>query len=56
MHAFLQSKLSGKKEYVYSDNDYIFLGKIVEQITGMPLDEYVAETFLQTHAFIQYHL
>ena len=23
----LQSKVSGKKEYVYSDNDYIFLGK-----------------------------
>ncbi len=41
----LQSKLSGKKEYVYSDNDYIFLGKIVEQITGMSLDEYVAKTF-----------
>ncbi len=41
----LQSKLSGKKEYVYSDNDYIFLGKIVQQITGLPLDEYVAETF-----------
>jgi beta-glucosidase-like glycosyl hydrolase/CubicO group peptidase (beta-lactamase class C family) len=40
----LQSKLGGK-EYVYSDNDYIFLGKIVEQITGMSLDEYVAETF-----------
>lgn len=41
----LQSKLSNKKEYVYSDNDYIFLGKIVQQLTGMPLDDYVAETF-----------
>jgi beta-N-acetylhexosaminidase len=41
----LQSGLSFKKEYIYSDNDYIFLGKIVEQITGMPLDKYVAETF-----------
>jgi CubicO group peptidase (beta-lactamase class C family) len=30
---------------VYSDNDYIFLGKIVEQITGMGLDKYVEETF-----------
>ncbi len=41
----LQSNLSNKKEYIYSDNDYIFLGKIVEQITGMPLNDYVAETF-----------
>ena len=41
----LISKLSPKKEYIYSDNDYIFLGKIVEQITGKTLDEYVAETF-----------
>ena len=41
----LQSDLSVKKEYIYSDNDYIFLGKIVQQITGMPLNEYVAETF-----------
>lgn len=41
----IESKLSGKKEYVYSDNDYIFLGKIVEQIIGMPLDKYVAENF-----------
>lgn len=41
----LQSKVSAKKEYVYSDNDFIFLGKIVEQLTGMPLDEYVEKTF-----------
>jgi CubicO group peptidase (beta-lactamase class C family) len=30
---------------VYSDNDFIFLGKIVEQISGMPLNEYVNKTF-----------
>jgi beta-N-acetylhexosaminidase len=41
----LTSKLSNKKEYIYSDNDYIFLGKVVEQITGMSLDKYVTETF-----------
>jgi CubicO group peptidase (beta-lactamase class C family) len=40
----LQSKL-GKGDYVFSDNDYIFLGKIVEEITGMSLNEYAAETF-----------
>ncbi len=43
----LQSRVSHKKEYVYSDNDYIFLGKIVEQLTGMSLDEYVEKTFYQ---------
>jgi len=31
--------------YSYSDNDFIFLGKIVEQLTGMPLDQYVRKTF-----------
>ncbi len=41
----LQSEVSRKKEYVYSDNDFIFLGKIVEQITGQPLNEFVADSF-----------
>ena len=40
----LQSKVGGKK-YIYSDNDFIFLGKVVQQITGKPLNDYVAETF-----------
>jgi CubicO group peptidase (beta-lactamase class C family) len=30
---------------VYSDNDFIFLGKIVENITGMKLNDYVEKTF-----------
>ncbi|MEO7446483.1 MAG: serine hydrolase, partial [Ferruginibacter sp.] len=34
---------SGK--YVYSDNDFILLGKIVESITGTTLDQYAASTF-----------
>jgi beta-glucosidase-like glycosyl hydrolase/CubicO group peptidase (beta-lactamase class C family) len=46
-HRILQSKLGQSGKYVYSDNDFIFLGKIVEQITGMTLDEYVAKTFYQ---------
>jgi len=46
-HRILQSKLGQAGKYVYSDNDFIFLGKIVEQITGMTLDEYVAKTFYQ---------
>jgi len=41
----LNSKLSAHGKYVYSDNDFIFLGKIVEQISGMPLNEYAAQTF-----------
>lgn len=43
----LQSPLTAQGKYVYSDNDFIFLGKIVEQISGRSLDEYVSETFYQ---------
>jgi len=32
---------------VYSDFGFIVLGKIVEKITGMPLDRYVAQTFFE---------
>jgi beta-N-acetylhexosaminidase len=41
----LKSKLGPAGKYVYSDNDFIFLGKVVEQITGLTLDEYVRNTF-----------
>lgn len=43
----LKSPLGEKNKYVYSDNDFIFLGKIVEQLTGTTLDKYVAQTFYQ---------
>jgi beta-N-acetylhexosaminidase len=36
---------SGK--YVYSDNDFIFLGKVVESVTGMSLDAYVEANFYE---------
>ncbi|MBS7566995.1 serine hydrolase [Mucilaginibacter sp. Bleaf8] len=39
------SKLGAPNKYVYSDNDFILLGMIVEQITGQPLDQYVRNTF-----------
>lgn len=39
------SKLTAANKYVYSDNDFIFLGRIVESITGKPLNDYVRETF-----------
>ena len=41
----LDSKLGPVDKYVYSDNDYIFLGKIVEAISGMSLDKYVDKYF-----------
>lgn len=39
------SRLGKKGKYVYSDNDFIILGKIVETISGQPLGEYVAQNF-----------
>jgi beta-N-acetylhexosaminidase len=41
----MDSKLGPKGKYVYSDNDFILLGKVVQAITGMPLDQYVQKTF-----------
>ena len=41
----LQSVLSAKDKYVYSDNDFIFLAKVVEAVSGLPLDEYVKNEF-----------
>jgi beta-N-acetylhexosaminidase len=41
----LQSPLAAPDNYIYSDNDFIFLGLIVEAISGMGLDEYVKTTF-----------
>lgn len=41
----LMSKLGPQNKYVYSDNDFIFLGKIVEEISGMSLDTYAMKNF-----------
>ncbi len=41
----LLSKTMAAGQYVYSDIDYIFLGKLAEKISGLPLDEYVTKTF-----------
>jgi CubicO group peptidase (beta-lactamase class C family) len=41
----LQSPLEKPGTYVYSDNDFIFLGKIVEALSGYALDEYVQREF-----------
>jgi beta-N-acetylhexosaminidase len=45
MKRIMQSPLGPQGKYVYSDNDFILLGKIVEAISGMPLNEYVERTF-----------
>jgi beta-N-acetylhexosaminidase len=42
----LKSDVGGRK-YIYSDNDFIFLGKIVESISGKKLNEYVSENFYE---------
>lgn len=41
------SKLSEEGKYVYSDNDFIFLGKIIEAVSGMSLDSYTRKTFYE---------
>ncbi|HVS95715.1 MAG TPA: glycoside hydrolase family 3 N-terminal domain-containing protein [Puia sp.] len=35
----------GPRKYVYSDNDFIYMGEVVEAITGMKLNDYVRKTF-----------
>ncbi|MEO6733396.1 MAG: glycoside hydrolase family 3 N-terminal domain-containing protein [Ferruginibacter sp.] len=41
----LQSPLGAAGKYIYSDNDFIYLGKIVEAISGLPLNEYAKKEF-----------
>jgi len=41
----VQSKLLTPRRYIYSDNDFIYMGEIVEAISGMTLDQYVKKTF-----------
>jgi CubicO group peptidase (beta-lactamase class C family) len=41
----LDSKLGPANRYVYSDLDFIFLGKVVEAVSKMSLDQYVQKTF-----------
>ena len=41
----LQSPLGVPHKYVYSDNDFIFMGKIVEELSGKTLDAYAHDNF-----------
>lgn len=45
MKRILTSPLGPANKYVYSDNDFIFLGKIVEALSGTSLDQYVQKNF-----------
>lgn len=39
------SRLYNPADYVYSDIDFQLMGYIVQQVTGLPLNEYVKKTF-----------
>lgn len=41
----LQSPVKPSGNYIYSDNDFIFLGKIVEALSGQTLDAYCKANF-----------
>lgn len=41
----LASPLENKGKYVYSDLDLLFLEKVIQNVTGMPLDMYVEQHF-----------
>lgn len=41
----LKTPLGAKGEYVYSDMGYYLLQEVIERLSGMPLDRYMAQTF-----------
>ena len=41
----MTSPVATGNKYVYSDNDFIYLGKVVEAISGIPLNEYAKKEF-----------
>jgi CubicO group peptidase (beta-lactamase class C family) len=41
----LTSPLEKKKTYIYSDNDFIFLGELVKSISGLSLEQYAWKHF-----------
>jgi len=45
LQRILKSPLTARNKYVYSDNDFIFLGKVVEQLSGLTLDQYTRKNF-----------
>ncbi|RYY90927.1 MAG: serine hydrolase [Chitinophagaceae bacterium] len=47
MQRILASRLGTPGRYIYSDLDFIVLGKIVEAISGQPLDVYARKNFYE---------
>jgi beta-glucosidase-like glycosyl hydrolase/CubicO group peptidase (beta-lactamase class C family) len=45
--SILDSKLIPGNKYIYSDNDFIFMGDVVKAISGLRLDKYVDKNFYQ---------
>ncbi|MEI6947997.1 glycoside hydrolase family 3 N-terminal domain-containing protein [Paraflavisolibacter sp. H34] len=45
LQRIVKSPLRPQGQYVYSDNDFILLGKIVESLSGLPLDKYMEKNF-----------
>ncbi len=43
----LTSTLGPAGKYIYSDNDFIFLGKIAEKISGKSIEDFVQENFYE---------
>ena len=47
----LTSAVDPKKNYVYSDNDFIFMGEIVKAVSGQSLDQYAWNNFYRPLGF-----
>jgi CubicO group peptidase (beta-lactamase class C family) len=46
-YKIVTSKLTASGHYIYSDNDFIFLGKVVEAVSGISLDDYANKNFMR---------
>jgi len=47
LHWIVSSELLRRKEYLYSDLGYYFFHRIIEDITGIPIEEYTNEEFFK---------
>lgn len=50
LRRLLESPVSREEKYVYSDNDFIFLGLVVEAVSGQTLDAFVQQKFYRPMA------
>lgn len=47
----LTSSVDARKPYIYSDNDFIFLGEVVKAVSGESLDQYAWNNFYRLLGF-----